>query len=312
MSTQNPPSVLEGQVVKTWLFSQNPDGSLSPANLGGGSANQNVNLTGINGTAPALNNPLAVELSDGTNAFGTNTNPIRTSPASGAATQPISASALPLPSNAAQETGGNLAAIKTDTDTIAGAISGSKFQDNIAQIAGSTVATAATGVQKVGVVGNAGAAFDAPATGTAPANVLYQGDRAAITYPTAATDGQIVAQMADKAGRLVAVANAPRDLIGTAIVSNNSTASGVSFIGMGASGVYNDIITFIATNRSSTATVVTLTDGTASYTFAIAANGGIVVNFPTPLPATSTATAWTIGNSATVACDYIAVYAKNK
>ena len=100
--------------------------------------------------------------------------------------------------------------------------------------------------------------------------------------------------------------------IGTAVVSDNSTASGVSFIVAGASGVYNDIITFIATNRSSTATVVTLTDGTASYTFAIAANGGIVVNFPTPLPATSTATAWTIGNSATVACDYIAVYAKNK
>ena len=183
---------------------------------------------------------------------------------------------------------------------------------NVTEVAGSSVSTAATGVQKVGVVGNAGAAFDAPATGTAPANVLYQGDRAATTYPTAATDGQIVAQMADKAGRLVAVANAPRDLIGTAVVSDNSTASGVSFIGAGASGVYNDIITFIATNRSSTATVVTLTDGTASYTFALAANGGIVVNFPTPLPATSTATAWTIGNSATVACDYIAVYAKNK
>jgi len=187
-----------------------------------------------------------------------------------------------------------------------------QVDENIKQVGGSNVVTAATGVQKVGVVGNAGAAFDAPVTGTAPANAVYQGLRAATTYPTAGTDGQMVASMSDKAGRSVVVANAPRDLIGTAVVSNNSTASGVSFIGAGASGVFNDIITFIATNRSSTATVITLTDGTASYTFAIAGNGGIVINFPTPLPATSSATAWTIGNSATVACDYIAVYAKNK
>jgi len=164
----------------------------------------------------------------------------------------------------------------------------------------------------VRVEGNIGAAFDAPATGTAPANVLYQGDRAAITYPTAATDGQIVAQMADKAGRLVAVANVPRDLVGTSAISNNSGTSAVSFIASGGAGIFTDIITFIITNRSATATVVTLTDGTVSYTFAISASGGLVCNFPTPLIATSSATAWTIGNSAAVACDYIAVYAKNK
>lgn len=46
---------------------------------------------------------------------------------------------------------------------------------NVAQIAASTVATAATGVQKVGIVGNAGAIFD-QATGSAvPANALYEG-----------------------------------------------------------------------------------------------------------------------------------------
>lgn len=207
--------------------------------------------------------------------------------------------------------GGGTAIPVTGTLTAVTSIT-NQVDENLKQVGGANVSTAASGVQKVGVVGNAGAAFDAPVTGTAPANAVYQGLRAATTYPTAGTDGQMVASMSDKAGRSVVVANAPRDLIGTAVVSNNSTASGVSFIGAGASGVFNDIITFIATNRSSTATVITLTDGTASYTFAIAGNGGIVINFPTPLPATSSATAWTIGNSATVACDYIAVYAKNK
>jgi hypothetical protein len=164
----------------------------------------------------------------------------------------------------------------------------------------------------VKVTGNAGGAFDAATGAAVPANALYEGLIATTSYPTAASSGNIVGMMGDKAGRPAVVLNTVRDLVGTAVVSNNSTASGVSFIGAGAAGVFNDIITFIATNRSSSATVVTLTDGTASYTFALAGNGGIVINFPTPLPATSSATAWTIGNSATVACDYIAVYAKNK
>src|SRR5271167_1363286 len=117
MSVETPPIPLQSQLIKVWSFAQNVDGTFSPSAPAGSAAS--VNLTGINGSAPALTNPLPVELSDGTNPFGTVSNPI-----------------------------------------------------------------------KVGVSGNAGAAFDAPATGTAPANVLYQGDRAATTYPTAATDGQ--------------------------------------------------------------------------------------------------------------------------
>ena len=47
-------------------------------------------------------------------------------------TQPISAASLPLPSNAAEETGGNLA-------TLAGGVSSSKYQENLATIAGTAV-----------------------------------------------------------------------------------------------------------------------------------------------------------------------------
>ena len=51
----------------------------------------------------------------------------------------INAASLPLPSNAAQETGGNLAAIKTDTDTLAGGVSGSLYQSNVADWAGTAL-----------------------------------------------------------------------------------------------------------------------------------------------------------------------------
>jgi hypothetical protein len=74
MSEQIPPSVKEGQVVKTWAFTQNADGSLSPAT--GGSSGGDVNIADIAGAPPALSNPLPVVLSDGTNAFGTPGNPL--------------------------------------------------------------------------------------------------------------------------------------------------------------------------------------------------------------------------------------------
>lgn len=50
---------------------------------GGGGAGSNVNITGINGTPPALSNPLPVELSDGTNPFGTAGNPLSVNVLSG-------------------------------------------------------------------------------------------------------------------------------------------------------------------------------------------------------------------------------------
>jgi hypothetical protein len=50
---------------------------------GGGGGGGNVNITGINGSPPALGNPLPVELSDGTNAFGTVGNPLNVNVVSG-------------------------------------------------------------------------------------------------------------------------------------------------------------------------------------------------------------------------------------
>jgi pyruvate/2-oxoglutarate dehydrogenase complex dihydrolipoamide acyltransferase (E2) component len=65
---------------------------------------------------------------------------------------------------------------------------------NVAQVNGATTSTAASGVQKVGIVGNAGAAVDAANNGTFPANVVAAGYEARdTTTSTAATVGQIKA-----------------------------------------------------------------------------------------------------------------------
>ena len=49
----------------------------------GGGGGGNVNITGINGSPPALSNPLPVELSDGTNSVGTPGNPLSVNVISG-------------------------------------------------------------------------------------------------------------------------------------------------------------------------------------------------------------------------------------
>lgn len=58
-----------------------------------------------------------IEVSDGTNVIGTSVHPVRTDP-TGTTSQPVTAASLPLPANAAQETGGHLAAVDINTSHI--------------------------------------------------------------------------------------------------------------------------------------------------------------------------------------------------
>jgi hypothetical protein len=60
-------------------------------------------------------------------------------------------------------------------------------QIDLSSIAGSTTSTAATGVLKVGIVGSAGAIFDAAQNATAPANVLAAGGVYNSSAPTITT-----------------------------------------------------------------------------------------------------------------------------
>lgn len=106
-----------------------------------GDASNNL-LIKVNTALPAGTNLIGqVEITDGTNILGTSTHPVRIDP-TGTTVQPISAISLPLPTNAAEETGGNLA-------TIAGAVSSSVLQDNIKNWGGTGV-TAATSSNPAG------------------------------------------------------------------------------------------------------------------------------------------------------------------
>lgn len=70
----------------------------------------------------------------------------------------------------------------------------------------------------------------ASAVGSAvPSNAVYDGLISTTAYPTAATGGNLVGAMADKAGRQAVVLNTVRDLVGTAVL-NSSSSSLVSFI----------------------------------------------------------------------------------
>jgi len=203
-----------------------------------------------------------------------------------------------------------------------GTANSTPWNDNIAQWGGNAVTggngTSGSGDPRVNVASDNSAIANwgqGPTAATAPSGATQLGAVAATSYPTAVTNGQLVGAMADKAGRLVVWGQCPRDIVGTANLPNNSNTTATQFIPAGATNFYNDVTSLIITNRSSTATVVTLSDngsGGNTYTFAIAGNGGMVSNFNPPLTQGTTATAWEVLNSAGVALDYNAVFCKDK
>jgi hypothetical protein len=101
MSLQIPPKITEGQVVKFWQFVQNPDGTLSPGGPGSGGST-NVNITGLNGPAPAFTNAFPVELSDGTNPVGTPGNPLSVNVITGGSNASIGLTGAAAPTSATE------------------------------------------------------------------------------------------------------------------------------------------------------------------------------------------------------------------
>jgi hypothetical protein len=341
---ENPAKPLQSQLIKAWIFSQNADGTFSPATFSGGSGGGgNTNLTGINGSAPALTNPLAVELSDGTNPFGTSGNPLFTKSKitgnAGGIFDAITGAAVPANALLVGGTDGtDLRALSVDSTGKLNVNVSAIVADSVNQGSQGTIAqswytevtdgtnvlftsahpgyvqgtVAATQSTSPWVVSGAVTSTDAASgpTGSAvPADASYNGSIASTSLPAAATAGNLVGDMSDKFGRGITTLNGMRDIIGTASVQNTG-ASG-TLIGQIAS-TYCDIIQLILTNETATATVVSISDGTTTYKFALAANGGGVFTFPTPLPATSTNTNWTVSNSASSTVDCVAIYVKNK
>ena len=148
------PVLQDGQAVS---LQTDVNGKLLVAVAGSG-ATSNVNIADINGIPLALTNPLPVELSDGTNAFGTPGNPLSVSLVGDTVTvsenlaqvggapialgQALAAASLPVVLTAAQ------IVTLTPPTTVAVTQSTSPWVENLAQVAG--VVLGATGVVAYG------------------------------------------------------------------------------------------------------------------------------------------------------------------
>lgn len=134
-------------------------------------------------------------------------------------------------------TTGNLGAIQcnskgeiltqlTDGTTSVTVIAGTNaLKTDMSSVAGTATATAASGVQKVGIVGNANVAVDAPTDGTAPANALLVGAKF-VTSPATLTTGQIGSL------QLTSAQNLKMDLTTVAGTAASTAASGVLKVGI--------------------------------------------------------------------------------
>ena len=122
-----------------------------------------------------------------------------------AVTQPVSAASLPLPSGAStaakQPALGTAGSASSDVISVQGIASMTPVQTDVTKVGGSSVSTAATGVQKVGVVGNGGATVDSTVgAGTAPTNQVVTGCLYNSTEPSP-SNGQALAVQCDSKGR---------------------------------------------------------------------------------------------------------------
>jgi hypothetical protein len=207
---------------------------------------------------------------------------------------------------------------------------------NLVKVADSPVMTAATfssataaiaqaGTQIVGVVGSGAAFLDAVITaGTAPANGLMTLAVNRTTAPSLTT-GQSVGLQCDYAGDLFV--KPYRHSKTVAATGNIASVTPANIIGSQGAGIFADLSAVVLTLREgATANVffgVLISDGTNSYRFnfmsqsatTIQAASPIQINFDPPIPAASTATAWTIAvTSATdsPSVDYICNFVLQK
>ena len=86
------------------------------------------------------------------------------------------------------------------------------------------------------------------------------------------------------------------------------TGSAATLFAAQAAGIFVDITSLVLTNTTvGTNVVATLSDGTVSYVFNV--GQPVCISFPTPLKATTAATAWTLNAAAAVSAVATAVTA---
>lgn len=126
------------------------------------------------------------------------------------------------------------------------------------------------------------------------------------------SDGQQSHIVTDKLGRLVVTVGHVREQVAKSAITLTNTTTATTIVPAAGASVFVDITHLSITNGSSTATTVTLSDGTVSMVYNLTAGGGVNLNFLPALPATTANTAWTLtcGNAVTsVYCN--AIYTKN-
>ena len=136
---------------------------------------------------------------------------------------------------------------------------GNAVQVDLTSILGSAFVTAATGVQKVGVVGNANAALDAANNAAAPANVLVSGFEARSSGPTQLTNGNVGRATVDLAGNLHTVAP-----LKFTCALDNIAATLTQCQAVAAAGYSYYITTVFANSTTATAATFAIRSGTGS------------------------------------------------
>jgi hypothetical protein len=249
------------------------------------------------GTELSLGVILRKTASGGSVEAGTSTNPLRVDP-TGTTTQPVSGT-VSITANSSV---------------------------NVNQVAGTGTATgngtASAGCQRVTIASdNTAFAVNATSTGNVAngssdsGNPIKIGGVARQTNPTAVSDTQRVNAFYDDVGREIVVLNQCRDLVGSQTTTITASTSETTIVTAGSAGVFNDLTSLAITNSSSTALIVTLKDSTGGTTrgiYALAANGGIVLTFPTPKAQSGAAANWTLTCGSSVSSIYVvAEFVKN-
>lgn len=238
------------------------------------------------GSAVGSSNPLQVTLAN----TGPNATAVKVD--GSASVQPISASSLPLPTSAATSTKQSDGSQKTQVVDGSGNVIGSTSNAldiniksgnpssiavtqatasslnadvNLKTVGGSSVSTAAGGVQKVGVVGNSGATVDASiGAATAPTNQVVTGGVFNSTKPTLTTGQSAAVQLDSKGNELSVVRDAAGNDRGANVNASNQLSVSVD-------NTPNVAVTSVPSNQSvnvaqvAGATVAT-GNGTASGT----------------------------------------------
>jgi len=146
-------------------------------------------------------------------------------------------------------------------------------------------------------------------------NPIKIGGKARQANPTAVAALDRVDATFDDVGRQVVVLNNVRDLEVHQHTEIASSSSETTILSAGAAGIFHDLTQLILTNQTATAVNVTIKDATAGTTrmiIALAASGGAVIPFPTPVTQAAAANNWSATlSSAAVTVDIFVQAVKN-